>query len=415
MTPRGKDERIHRLLSECRVGFALPGSFYCDPDIFSAEVSSIFSREWLLLGHCSQVPHVGSYFTCRYAGFEVVVIRRDRDNISAFFNVCRHRGSPICQANSGIVKVLRCPYHDWSYDLSGNLLSARGMSAGFDRASYSLKELSVQLCQGFIFACLLEVSASDFEPIQRDMNSMFAMHQLENAELVHSRSWTVRANWKLLMENFDECYHCHSLHPEYSLVMAHALPESIGSNKLIEEFEADYRSWEERLRVLGAPTGCQTLNKNTSHRYGRFPFRVGIASQTLDGRRVAPFLGEYTVSDGGISSFGIYPTSCVLASCDHAVAFRFAPANSESTLVHVDWLVQKGALAGRDFALDSLSALWTVTMEQDIAAVEANQQGVASTGYQPGPYALAEEYCALFCEWYLHRMRSFGNASPGLS
>jgi phenylpropionate dioxygenase-like ring-hydroxylating dioxygenase large terminal subunit len=401
---RTDTERLKALIAESKPGFGLPQPFYCDPELFLYEIERVFLRNWMLAGHISQLREVGSFILLEYGTESFIVVRNDVREISAFANLCRHRGSRICLEPRGTRENFRCPYHDWVYALDGRLIGARGMHKGFNTLHYGLKRLAVGLLHGFIFVNAA-ATVPEFGRICSDLNPIFEKHDLGSARVCDSRSWTINANWKLVIDNFDECYHCRSLHPEYSAVMAHALPEATGTATALEQFETEYSLWENRTSELGFPTGRSALKAGSSHWYGRYPLRQGMESQTLTGRRVAPFLGTFEISDGGASSCCVYPGSYVIASCDHAIMFQFLPIDARSTRAVISWLVSSDSLPRQHYDPDLLRQLWTITTEQDIAAINATQLGVESSAYSPGPYAVVEEYCTRFGQWYLGELQ----------
>jgi Rieske 2Fe-2S family protein len=231
---------------------------------------------------------------------------------------------------------------------------------------------------------------------------MIAMHGLESAKLATRATWNIRANWKLVTENFAECYHCGPAHPEYCSVMAHALPGTTGNAKHKAAYELEESQWRERTARLGHPAGPTIMNPHYSA--GRFPIGGEGKSQARDGRQVAPLMGAFKTNDQGISAIRIHPASYVIAPCDYAMVTRFTPIGVQNTLQEILWLVHPDAREGVDFDVEELAWLWKVTTDQDQTIIEDNQRGINSMGYEPGPYSETENSVDTFVSWYLRKL-----------
>jgi nitrite reductase/ring-hydroxylating ferredoxin subunit len=153
-------DKIKQLVAVQQQGFSLSQGFYKDSDIYQSEMTNIFLKHWLYAGHASQIPSAGDYFTFEFDTESVIVVRTAAGEVKAHMNVCRHRGSKICLEQSGSQKSLTCPYHAWSYNLDGELISARNMPEDFERSNNSLHKVNVELLGGLIFICLSEDAPS---------------------------------------------------------------------------------------------------------------------------------------------------------------------------------------------------------------------------------------------------------------
>ena len=142
---------IDALLSDCRDGFSLPAAFYRDPGVFALDVDRLFLRSWFFACHLTELSQVGDFVCWEAFGESIVITRVSADRIDAHHNVCRHRGSRLCQARSGNQARFVCPYHGWVYDLEGQLVHAREMGSGFNREDYSLHRAGVAVVQGMVF------------------------------------------------------------------------------------------------------------------------------------------------------------------------------------------------------------------------------------------------------------------------
>jgi phenylpropionate dioxygenase-like ring-hydroxylating dioxygenase large terminal subunit len=208
---------LDQLLADRRPGWSLPRKLYVDPNIFEVEMEKLFDQQWLFTDHTSRIPNVGDYFLFKIGNESIVVIRARDGQVHAFFNVCRHRGSRICLEQSGTVKKLMCPYHNWAYELDGSLITARHMPADFDKTQFGLHRCEVRVLEGLIFVSL-GTSAPPFDRMAYDTRPYWEPYELPHTRIAHRMRCAVRANWKLVLENFVECYHCVHAHPEFTSV-----------------------------------------------------------------------------------------------------------------------------------------------------------------------------------------------------
>ena len=170
-----RDTRSIRELIACqRSGCSLEQRFYTDPEIYALDLECIVMRNWIFTGHQSQLAEVGDYLVLNVAGESAIVVRSKEGGIKAFANVCRHRGSIVCLEKSGNTRKFECPYHGWMYDTDGNLIAARNMPEDFDRASYGLHKVPVEIVHGLIFICFCDAPPS-IEGARRDMAEPLAM------------------------------------------------------------------------------------------------------------------------------------------------------------------------------------------------------------------------------------------------
>ena len=206
-------DSLSKALEGYRPGFALPGVVYKDPAVYELEVRHIVLKAWHYVGHQSMVPERGDYFLFEVAGESVIVVRDGDGGINAFMNVCRHRGSRICDAASGRESRFTCRYHGWTYGLDGSLKAAARMPAGTDRTKLGLRRLQARVFEGLIFVNF-DADAPDFAPLERDLGPAVRPYGLATAKVAHRQNYPIRSNWKLAVENYCECYHCQPAHPE---------------------------------------------------------------------------------------------------------------------------------------------------------------------------------------------------------
>jgi Rieske 2Fe-2S family protein len=375
---------MHAAAARIVPGHSLPQDFYVRADIFSRDMDMLLDR-WICAGHTSEIPGRGDYLLAELGANSAIVIRQRDGSIRALANVCRHRGSRICTQPHGRTALLTCPYHAWTYDLDGTLRHAAEMPPGFDSASHGLAALPVSVIGGLIFISFGSAPpALDGDAALAAVTARFGWPE---ARVAQRRTYAVRANWKLVLENYHECYHCRAAHPEFSELHALARP----GNRQIGT--ADHESW--------GP--CAD---------GREMFRVmhsalsdGVQTGSRDGLAVAPLMGQAAYGGdcvfaelGFLSAFLLYP--------DYGVIYRFMPKGVLETAMELVWLVHEEAREGRDYDSAALTWLWDVTSVADKAIIERNQAGVLSRAYRPGPFSLMEPGTQQYVERYVAEMEA---------
>lgn len=394
-------EKLLQLQRARRDGLSLPQGFYTDTEVFEHDLTCIFQRRWHYAGHESQIARPGDYMLDDYGGDSIIITRGRDGSLSAMHNVCRHRGSRLCDEPCGNVKAIVCPYHAWTYALDGSLLAARAMHDGFDKTRHGLRPCHLRVLEGLIFICPGEPMA-DLEQPFADMRPFIVEHHLRNTRVAAIMSWPTAANWKLVVENFLECYHCAPTHPEYCSVMSHAMGDSTANPRQTEAFKALNESWSRSVAHDKVPTGTINRLDEAGYIVHRMPIGEGMLTQSRQGRPVAPLLGKRTQYDGGLIGAALRPTTHFYVCSDYAVVLSFVPRAADRTDTVVTWLVRDDAVEGRDYDVDELTWLWRVTTEQDKTIVERNHAGVAMRAYEPGPYStLVEAGLPRFHRWYM--------------
>ena len=380
---------IASLLDAYRPGHALAQGFYLRDDAFEGDMALLLGR-WICVGHVSEVAQPGDWLTAELGAESAIIVRGEDHVPRAFSNVCRHRGSRICVEARGSAAVLTCPYHAWTYHLDGRLRRAREMPAGFDPGAYALTPLPLAVIGGLVF-----ISFGDHPPTLDDaapaLAGMTRLFGWETAKVAHRRRYAVAANWKLVMENYHECYHCAPAHAEFSVL--HTLARSHG-RRLRTEVDpatggADFEAWK------GAPDGREVA------RVMRSALTEGCESGSADGRSVAPRMAPASRDDGACVFAEVGFLSAFLAYPDYGVIYRFIPRGVLETEMELIWLVTGDAEEGRDYDLDRLTWLWDVTSLADKRIIERNQAGVRSRAYRPGPFSLMEPGTQAYVERYV--------------
>jgi Rieske 2Fe-2S family protein len=350
----------------------LPAEFYTSLEVFTREREQVFRRHWLYAGHVSELPEAGSYFLFELDGESVVVVRDGEGTVRAFHNVCRHRGSALCREAAGRVPgKIQCAYHAWTYGLDGALLAAPNMHdvADFRLEDWPLRAVAVEVCEGFVFASFAEVP-EPFAAAHAPLLGRFARWHLPELASAHRTCYEVEANWKLLFQNYSECYHCPVAHP----LLNRLTPYRAAWNDLDEG------------PILGGPMKMS---------------REG-GSMTMDGRRCAPPLGEVGGEDLNlVHYYTIFPNLFLSLHPDYVLVHRLEPLGPARTRIRCDWFFDRRRVGTPEIDPARAVEFWDLTNRQDWDLVTGAQRGVASSGYVPGPYAELESQLAAFDRHYL--------------
>jgi phenylpropionate dioxygenase-like ring-hydroxylating dioxygenase large terminal subunit len=401
---------IAKILDAYQDGRGLPGAVYRDPEVYESEIRAIFMKSWLYVGHASGIPAAGDYFLFDIAGESVIVVRAADGTISALMNVCRHRGSRICDEPTGHEARLVCRYHGWTYGLDGSLRAAAHMPADFDRSQYGLKRLHVRVFFELVFVNFAPDPAP-FDAIADDLAGPLEPYGLENTRVAHRQNYPIASNWKLAVENYCECYHCAPAHPEYTLGHGRALAieecESLVGDVL--ERAPAVGLTRDRLRRSWLDAGAVGIDRG----FERYALLKGHVTGSRDGQAVAPLLGSIRGYDGGATDLHLGPTTFGLAYCDHVVLYRFTPRGLLSTDCEITWLVNASAREGADYDRERLTWLWDVTTIADKRIIERNQAGVLSRFFEPGPLSPMEDFTQRFLNWYVATLRAAGDLREG--
>ncbi|GLT08340.1 aromatic ring-hydroxylating dioxygenase subunit alpha [Sulfitobacter sp. G21635-S1] len=389
------------LLARRRAGHALEQPFYTDPDVFRADMETIFYRDWLFAVPACELTKAGSYVTHQVGSYGVVIVRGSDGVIRAFHNSCRHRGSVICNKAKGVSPNLVCPYHQWTYSLDGKLLWAREMGPDFDPSQHGLKPVHCRDLQGLIYICLAD-EAPDFEAFAALAQPYLAVHDLSDAKVAHETSIIEDGNWKLVWENNRECYHCGGNHP--GLCRSFTDDPTVTG---IEEGETPphLQTHFDRLEDQGYPSQFR-MAEDMQYRLARMPLLPGAKSFTMDLKpAVTKFLGRVRDDTAGTLLKYHYPTTWNHFLPDHSIVFRVTPLTATTTQVTTKWLVHKDAVEGVDYDLQRLTEVWIATNDEDRRVVEDNQRGINSPAYEPGPYSPIHETGVIgFVDWYCNTM-----------
>jgi Rieske 2Fe-2S family protein len=354
----------------------LPGEYYTSPEIHAEELERIFARRWLCAGREAELAHPGDYVVRTVAGESLIVVRGQDGVVRAFYNVCRHRGTRLCQEPRGrLSETIQCPYHAWTYTLDGALIGAPHMNdvAGFDKRDYPLHAAPVATWEGFLFLNL----AREPEPLARafaPLAGRFSRFNLAALRSARRIEYDVQANWKLLFQNYSECLHCPVIHPG----LAKLTPYTSGENDLIDG------------PYLG---GYMVITKEGG-------------SLTMSGRACGTPVGALPPQEQNrVYFYSIFPNMLLSLHPDYVMFHTLWPDGPRRTAVTCEWLFHPDSFGQPGFDPDDAVRFWDETNRQDWHVCELSQAGIASRAYTPGPYSPREGISAAWDREYL---RSIG-------
>jgi Rieske 2Fe-2S family protein len=340
--------------------FTLPARYYTDPEILRKELETFFAQMWVCAGRAEQIPNPGDFFLADLAGESIIVTRDASNAIRAHYNVCRHRGTRMCRdAEGAFPGRIQCPYHGWTYALDGKLIGAPHMDApDFRREDYPLHPVHTDLWDGYIFLNL----SPDPQPLTAqlaDLPQKFAPWDMQTLRRHKRIVYEVKANWKFIILNYNECLHCPILHPALSRI-------------------TDYLSGE---------------NDQPSPAYigGSMEFRDGAQTMSTDGKRRRDYLPALSESQRQqVFYYAVYPNLLLSLHPDYVMLHTLWPEAVDRTRVVCEWLFHPDQLSKPDFTADDAIEFWDATNREDWSISELSQLGVMSRAYTPGPYGPRE-------------------------
>lgn len=349
--------------------------YFTSAEVFAEEQAAIFSAQWLCVGHTTQIPKAGDFFLASVANESLIIVRDQSDGVRALYNVCRHRGTRMCEEQTGHSSTIQCPYHAWTYALDGRLIGAPQMEgvAGFRKAEHSLRAANAGTWEGFIFVNLAGDAATPLGEWFAPLAGKFAQFNLPNLRSGKRVEYDARANWKLIFENYSECYHCPGVHPMLSKVS----PYDSAENDLTEG------------PFLG---GFMSIARG--------------ASLTMSGNACARPVGNIRSEDQSrVFYYSIFPNILLSMHPDYAMVHQIWPEAPDRTRIVCDWLFHPDASGHDDFRPEDAVEFWDITNKQDWHVCELSQQGISSRAYEPGPYSPRESIPAAWDREYLRYVR----------
>jgi stachydrine N-demethylase len=371
------------LLNLRRAWYSLPQPFYGDSDLHKADLDLIWSRSWIFIASSMELPKAETVLTAQIGRAAIVLARAKDGIVRAFHNSCRHRGSRLCSARKATAPKLVCPYHQWTYELNGKLLWARDMGPDFKARDHGLRPIHCREIQGMIYVCLAERPA-DLSGLEVQASRYLAPHDPANLKVAFQSRIIESANWKLVLENNRECYHCAGNHPGLCVTFPDDLNLVGADDSTTSNIGLAHVG---RCEAAGLPAKY-VIAPNDQWRFVRIPFIGSAVSYTIDGQAaVKRKLDAVPFADAGSCLYFHYPNTWSHYLSDHVLNFRVLPIGSRDTEVTTTWLVHKDAVESVDYDLRRLTEVWLATNEEDRRIVEENQKGVDSPGYVPGPYS----------------------------
>lgn len=356
---------------------SLPRAAYLDPAFHEREREEIWWSEWIAVGRVEQLREPGDFLSTDVAGERIIVVRDRGGTLHAHHDLCRHRGSRLTTAEqradpascdtpgpAGRFKgVIRCAYHSWCYELDGRIRNAPflGESAAFDPDAFGLHAVTLDTWGGWIFVNLSPQRVAAGATLQAQLGAIrtrVARYPLASLRIARRLAYDVRANWKVIVENYNECYHCAGVHPELCRIVP-AFRQQGGGNL----------DWD-----AGVPQADGTFTFTLSGTSDRAPFRG------LDDDEKVRHKGELA-----------YPNLMISLSSDHVAAFTLLPRAPDRTLVVVDFLFDPDEMAKPAFDPSDAVEFWDLVNRQDWTVCEGVQDGMTSRRFRFGWYAPMED------------------------
>lgn len=409
--------RLLDLLDHREPGRPLPAPCYTDPELHEVELELVWGRQWFFVGSTAEVPEPGDYVTVDLGRSSVIVLRDDDEVVRAFRNVCRHRGSRLLHDTRGSVGNLVCGYHRWTYGTDGRLLHAPQLAAEADTSCLGLRPVHLREVAGLLFISLATEPPADIDDVAAVVAPYLAPHALDRAKVAAQVDLVEDANWKLVMENNRECYHCEG-HPELLRTFFptwgladHQVPDRLRSaHDRMLRAEADLHQACDR-RGLPYRLVEDLVDRPAGFRIQREALDgEGESFSATGARLVSRLLGDLDEARLGRTTYHQQPNLWTHFLADHVVTFSALPLAVDKTLVRTTWLVHEDAVEGVDYDVDELTEVWRRTNEQDAAFVARTQAGVADPAYLPGPYTQAEAQVDAFVRWYVARVQEGARA-----
>lgn len=390
---------VSELAASRRAGFTLPQAYYVSDEVFTEDLERVFASSWLFVGTSSELRQPGDMLAWSVGRDSVLLTRDEGGTIRAHHNICRHRGTRLMADGSASARVVVCPYHQWAYGLDGSLRGAPHMGAHVVRDDLALRPVHLRDLGGLLFVCFADVPP-DFEAALDAVEPQLRLHDLARTRVAAREHYTVGANWKMLVENNRECYHCRANHPEFCLSNYDlGVAGDMRTNRHYEEVLATH---QQRWVEAGLQPREVSFVGDGWFRVARLPLREGYLTESLSGELVAPRLGRLPDINVGSLRLITLPNSWVHVNADYVMTTRLTPVHAGRTDVDVTFLVRDDAAEGRDYDVNELTAVWRATSEQDWELCERNAAGVRSRGYVPGPLSpVTENSLGTFHDWYL--------------
>jgi glycine betaine catabolism A len=370
---------IARSLAPFGTSRMLPRAAYLDEGVLAWEMENLFGG-WMCVGRADDVPAGGLY--AESVGEYGVLLTRDVHGLlRGFENVCRHRGHELlpCGGRAESAKAIVCPYHAWSYRVDGSLIGAPGYrdAVDFDKSQFGLKPVMTQEWQGWVFVDRLG-RGGDFEEHIGELDGVVAPYDAASLVTPVAHEYDVAANWKVVVENYQECYHCSMIHPELCKVS----PPDSGTNL---DPEGD---WVGGWMDLRPAAETMSLDGHSG----------GVAMARLDEHEKRT-----------VMYVAVLPNLLISLHPDYVMTHLLTPIAPDRTRIRCSWAFPPGVAAAEGFDPSYAVDFWDLTNRQDWGACESVQRGMRAPHYEPGPLAPDEDGVYQFVEYVARAYRGSGS------
>jgi glycine betaine catabolism A len=356
--PLAADALTPTLAPDLSAARTLPAAAYLDPDVLRWERTHLFDAAWICVGRGELVPEQGSQCAIALGQAGILLVRDGAGQVRAFHNTCRHRGHELLRVGESRRKrAIACPYHAWVYSLEGELVRASRFANAchFDPVDFPLVAIRTEEWLGWIFVNLSD-DAPDFAGWTGSLAEHLAPWEPDRLRLGTSHEYAVQANWKLIFENFVECYHCPSIHPEL-------------------------------CRVADPDSGTAMFPHDGLWMGGPAALINGAVTQSLDGTSSAtPFRRLADEQLGQVRYYTLFPNLLISPHPDYVMTHRLMPVSPGETLIECSWYFSPESVTRPDFDPAFATDFWHRTNTQDFTACESVMRGLNSPGYRPGPF-----------------------------
>lgn len=343
----------------------LPGKYYHSKKIYKKEVKKIFYKFWMYACRAEDISEIGDYKLINIEDESIILLRDKLKEVKALFNVCSHRGTQLCDVSKGNFKSksIQCPYHAWTYGLDGKLLSAPLMKEGhgFEKKACALPKASVYIWEGFVFINL-DKNPIPFEEQMEALIGKFTNWNMEELRVAKHIRYKLNCNWKLILQNYQECYHCPGVHPLLSELTPFQSAQHDAS----------------KGAVIG---GFMDITKERG-------------SMTMDGTAAGPPLCEVSGDDlQRVYYYSIYPNMLLTPHPDFVMFHHITPLGPNKIINDCYWLFHPDVINDPEAqnGINSAVDFWDLTNRQDWQVCEQMQRGTKSKRFTRGYYSGRED------------------------
>ena len=354
----------------------LSQQYYTSSRIYNREINQLFMNHWICVGRYNELDNIGSYFIKEIGDESILICKESNNVLKAYYNICRHRGTRLCtKMNGQLSKSISCPYHGWTYNLRGQLIGAPNMESvkEFNKENYSLHSIPINCWEGFIF-----INLSD-SPINFDLNfsilkNKFTDWNLESLMTLKKKTYYINCNWKLIIQNYSECYHCPIIHPNLSKIT----PYTSGKNDCISG------------NILGGYMDIKT------------------DSITKNKKLSGPILGNLSAENlKRVYYYSIFPNLLLSVHPDYVMYHSVWPKNIDQCIVECSWMFSNELSKHADYQPNNAIDFWDKTNLEDWNICEQSYLGIKSSKYSPGPYSGQESLLAAYDNYYLDELGNY--------